>query len=126
MFRDLIGKPYEDLGRGPDSYDCWGVVIEVGKRLGIEIPDYQMIPKNFAEVVDKYKEVEKDYRLVPMGLQRAGDIVMYKRYGGGLHFGVMIDERTMLHSSQSLLGIHAVRLDHPILTRLVKGIYRVC
>ena len=26
---DLLGVPYKVHGRGPDSYDCYGLVIEV-------------------------------------------------------------------------------------------------
>jgi len=37
---DLIGKPFKDLGRGPDYFDCFGLVKEVFKRQGFEIPDY--------------------------------------------------------------------------------------
>ena len=37
---DLIGKPYKHNGRGPDFYDCWGLCLEVAKRLGRELPEY--------------------------------------------------------------------------------------
>jgi cell wall-associated NlpC family hydrolase len=36
---DLIGKPFRMLARGPDAFDCMGLVIEIFKRAGIEIPD---------------------------------------------------------------------------------------
>ena len=36
---DLIGLPYELGGRGPDSYDCWGLCVEVARRGGILLPD---------------------------------------------------------------------------------------
>ena len=36
---DLIGKPYEGGGRGPDSYDCYGLVVEVESRMGRRVPD---------------------------------------------------------------------------------------
>lgn len=38
--RDLIGKPFKPLGRGPDSFDCWGLAMEVARRLGVELPDF--------------------------------------------------------------------------------------
>lgn len=37
---DLIGKPYRLGGRGPFEYDCWGLVVEIYKRLGVSLPDY--------------------------------------------------------------------------------------
>ena len=36
---DLIGKPFQYGGRGPDEYDCLGLCIEIYKRLGISLPD---------------------------------------------------------------------------------------
>lgn len=37
---DLIGKPFEVGARGPKSYDCYGLVKEVSRRMGKDIPDY--------------------------------------------------------------------------------------
>jgi cell wall-associated NlpC family hydrolase len=42
---DLIGKPYSRGGRGPNAFDCWGLIMEVAKRAGIELPDIE-VPKN--------------------------------------------------------------------------------
>jgi cell wall-associated NlpC family hydrolase len=38
-FSDLIGKPFCYGGRGPDKFDCYGLVREMYQRKGIEIPD---------------------------------------------------------------------------------------
>lgn len=38
---DLIGIPFEYNGRGNDSYDCYGLLIELFKRKGIKIPDFK-------------------------------------------------------------------------------------
>jgi len=35
---DLIGKPFDPDGYGPDNYSCYGLAVEVFKRFGIEIP----------------------------------------------------------------------------------------
>lgn len=37
---DLLGKPYAINGRGPDVFDCWGLVAFVYRGLGIELPDF--------------------------------------------------------------------------------------
>ena len=38
-FLELIGKPYEPGARGPDSFDCWGLVTHVFKDAwGIDLP----------------------------------------------------------------------------------------
>jgi len=38
---DYIGKPYLVGARGPDSYDCWGLVCAIYKEgLGVDLPDW--------------------------------------------------------------------------------------
>ncbi len=38
---DLIGLPFERGARGPDAYDCWGLVLELRRQLGLPVPhDY--------------------------------------------------------------------------------------
>ena len=39
---DLIGKPFKLGGRGPDAFDCWGLVREVMQRMrpGLALPDW--------------------------------------------------------------------------------------
>jgi len=35
---DLPGRPYLYGARGPASFDCWGLVLEVRRRLGLVLP----------------------------------------------------------------------------------------
>jgi len=35
---DLIGRPYRCGARGPAAFDCWGLVLEMRRRLGLETP----------------------------------------------------------------------------------------
>ena len=37
--KKYIGKPYKENGRGPDNYDCWGIVKVVAELIEIELPD---------------------------------------------------------------------------------------
>lgn len=40
-YSDLLNKLFEYGGRGPDSYDCYGLMIELNKRLNRFMPpDY--------------------------------------------------------------------------------------
>lgn len=34
-----VGLPYAPLGRGPDAYDCWGLVAAVYAAAGCQLPD---------------------------------------------------------------------------------------
>ena len=123
MYRDLIGKPFQALGRGPEAYDCWGLVIEVARRIGIEVPDYGVDPDDPDSISDKFYEVEGNYKVVSSA--QRGDIVLYKRMDGGLHFGIMVNSLDMLHVSRAL-GVHGIRIDNPLMKQLIKRIYRKC
>ena len=35
---DLIGRPYAYGARGPEAFDCWGLVLELRRRLGLPLP----------------------------------------------------------------------------------------
>lgn len=39
-----LGKPWAALGRGPNSFDCWGFVLYVYRTAGIHIPDAVLTP----------------------------------------------------------------------------------
>ena len=39
-YADLIGKQFKYGGRGPDFYDCYGLLMEMFRRNGQDIPDY--------------------------------------------------------------------------------------
>jgi cell wall-associated NlpC family hydrolase len=119
MFDDLLGKPFSDFGRGPDTFDCWGLVIEVAGRLGIEVPDYGRIVPDTEQVWHAYVDHHADYvrsEIIP------GAIVLFRRMGSGLHFGIVIDPEHFLHADPSL-GVVKVRMDHPMYCRLIKGYF---
>jgi cell wall-associated NlpC family hydrolase len=46
MFTDLIGKPFEYCAKGPEAYDCWGLVIECLNRFGADTSKYDSSPEN--------------------------------------------------------------------------------
>jgi hypothetical protein len=37
--RKMIGKRYQVMGRGPESYDCWGVILGFFRHNGYKLPD---------------------------------------------------------------------------------------
>lgn len=56
LYSDLIGKPFVLGGRGPDTFDCYGLVAELSHRLGKTIPDYNRPEtiEGVANLYDKY------------------------------------------------------------------------
>mgnify|MGYP003791026463 CR=1 FL=1 len=123
----LIGKAYSDMGRGPDSYDCWGVCVEVGKILGIPIPDYgeyhcsesDRVFKNFLDKsVMEWDKIK--------GKPQPGDVLVFKQEtkNSCLHFGIVVEDGRHFLQCNRDLGVHRARLNNPYFKQAVLGIYR--
>lgn len=39
LINRLLGTPFRWNARGPDAYDCWGLVMEVRRAAGLVVPD---------------------------------------------------------------------------------------
>ena len=121
-FDDLIGKPFGEYGRGPDFYDCWGIVHVSGLRMGENTPDYKDISHmNLRGVLKAIREMTKlpEYQLVEKPERRA--IILFKIVDGRAHFGRLIDRRYFIHTNEEL-GVHISSIDG-IYGQLVKGFY---
>lgn len=60
MYSDLIGKKFEYDGRGPDTFDCYGLCVEIYKRLGKQLVEYQA-SNDFKENAARFDFGKKDF-----------------------------------------------------------------
>jgi cell wall-associated NlpC family hydrolase len=62
--RDLLGKPWVANARGPDTFDCWGLVWWVYQRqLKIELPKFLGI--NAEEVTRVARQMHRGVQTAP-------------------------------------------------------------
>jgi cell wall-associated NlpC family hydrolase len=106
-FNDLVGRPFVRGARGPDAFDCWGLVLEVRRRLGLALPpDFASAALTRAEVHALFSDAPW-----PAGWQRVapshGAVVMST---SGAHAGVLVG-RLVLHT-QARGGVMAWTLAH--------------
>ena len=118
LWSDLVGIPYEFRGRGPNSYDCYGLVLTISNRRGIIIPD----------VIYSTDEAER-FRLIAIaeGWQKTdckpGAIAVFRNHTGATaHCGVMIDDDCFIHSSEDHGQVVLSKLSYLFGKRLV-GFY---
>lgn len=102
---DLIGKTYKSGARGPEQYDCWGLVMEVASRNGQELPDYEVdaYDKNAVMVLTRIEKNLKKWRRWPDGQEpRPGLIVAFQlnKPGEITHAGFMVGNKTFIHCIQ--------------------------
>ena len=113
-YDDLIGMPYRPRAMGPDAFDCWGLCVEVLKRLDIldELDLAGEILRGYHPETDEPEEILGDiqytYEEEP---RRPGDILIMRGYGSegerATHAAVHIGRRTILQCTKSL-GVHLV------------------
>ncbi len=113
---DLIGKPFEIGARGPDKYDCYGLLVEVFKRAGSIVPDYESPSdgKIIAIMMSKEIELWEETHLEP------GAALLF-RIPGSTHVGVYLGNDKFIHSWQEC-GVLIERLTN-WQQRLI-GVYR--
>jgi cell wall-associated NlpC family hydrolase len=103
---DLIGRPFAYGGRGPDTFDCYGLLMELYRRRGVIIPDVRS-PTKIAEIA----------RLVDVGLkdwvsveQRPGVTVLFRIRGYGAHVGMTLRHDRFVHTWEGTGGVCIERL----------------
>lgn len=103
---DLVGKPYRVGGRGPDAFDCSGLVYHVYKKAGLILP-----------------VTAEEQGLAGVATSREatlpGDIVVFK-IDRGFHVGIMLNEREFIHASKSR-GVAISDLLVPYWSRNLRG-----
>ena len=106
---DLLGKPYKVHGRGPDSYDCYGLVIEVEKRLGRELPDLYEIFEKKSEVRDTLLATQA-VGLIKTDSPSFGDIIVFKKKGHIDHIAVYLKNDDFIHCDCN--GVEVLNLNY--------------
>ena len=106
---DLLGKPYKIHGRGQDGYDCYGLVIEIEKRLGRFLPDLY-------DTVNKMSDVRNVTLATAMaGLTRTdkpdfGDIIVFRKKGKIDHIAVYLKNGDFIHCDFN--GVEILNLNY--------------
>lgn len=100
QIRDLIGKPYKVHGRGPEAYDCYGLVIEVSRRFGRLLPDlfYEKTGVEInAKLIGSGKSAITAYK-IPEPVEGAVVVLIIK--GKPHHVGVCIGDGNFIHATE--------------------------
>ncbi len=105
---DLIGAPFKFNGRGAGFYDCYGLVMELCRRTGVEIPDLRS-PTEQQKIADLLTETEQRWVPCEMGpgavlTIRVGRLVQ--------HVAFVLTPRTFIHVwPDAHLGVAVERIE---------------
>ena len=122
LYADLVGAPFVAGGRGPEAYDCLGLVIELVHRQGCDVPEYA----STADELARQHRAEEGV-LGPcykIDSPAAGCVVlMYDLAGEGAHLGVMVDRFRMIHAASYAGRVIVEVLGRSLFRNRVLGYY---
>lgn len=93
----LVGRPFAWGGRGPDSYDCWGVVRVVAEAMGRVLPDYEEA-NNVESVVRHIERETKTEKWRKVDIPEPGDVVLLSTVPNLFHHAGILTEWGVLHA----------------------------
>lgn len=126
---DLIGKPYREYGELDDNkYDCWDLVREVYKRVGITLPEYIISEYNLENINGKIESARPMWERLdtskPLPVPCA--ILIHPSFDMcthvGVYLGIINGSPKFIHSNVKR-GVCIESLDSMIWKRLIEGFY---
>ena len=97
-----LGKPWVALGRGPNSFDCWGFVRYIFNTAGVYIPDVVLTPVSDIRTV----ATENGIDAVQVAPRTPYSLVMLGRRGAFGHVGIYHPSGIVYHclEKQGVVG----------------------
>lgn len=84
-----VGKPWQDRKTGPDSFDCWGLVLAYFEQVhGYNVPYVPGYSDGSVDVVAAFEKLDRDGDLVPSD---QGVVFMAFRGNRAQHIGVLAE-----------------------------------
>ena len=121
-YSDLLGKRFEYYGRGPDVFDCWGLVREYCKRAGVLLPDHSSTDDPAEQAVGIKKDADTYY--IKVDEPEIYDIVLFQVIPRFVtHCGVYVGSGRFLQvTAKSNVAVE--ELESPIWKDKIRGFYR--
>jgi cell wall-associated NlpC family hydrolase len=106
-YADLIGIPFVLGARGPEAYDCYGLLIELYKRLGKAIPDLRSPQSGPLITALATSEVARTWVAVERSTVNSMTLI---RTPFSLHVGMALPHGKLIHSWENSGGVVVERL----------------
>jgi cell wall-associated NlpC family hydrolase len=121
---DLLGKEFEWGGRGPEKFDCYGLCIELSRRLNINIPD--SIWSEEPEEIDNIIENARHTGCIKVEKPNVGDLIGFMLRPPFIsHIGFIVNTNPVefLHITKGT-RVSRERLDSLVWNKKFAGYYR--
>lgn len=129
-YSDLIGKPFEQDGRGPQSYDCYGLTKEIFNRYGKQIDEYWCCVENKEKINAIYRGAVSGSKWCEVDYKHGEEIPVPALIGlrfntpPGVvnHTAVYIGDGKFIHTRERI-GVCVDSINSPAWRRQIVGIY---
>lgn len=125
-YTDLIGVPFQNRGRDYEhGLDCYGLVKEVYKRHGIEIPEYDADYNDMERINELIEGNTQGYPWRELAEPKAPCLIAI-RFGSPVgvvnHTAVYIGGGKFIHTRERV-GVCIDRISNPAWRRVIVGFY---
>lgn len=103
---ELIGVPFAYGGRGPDTFDCYGLLMHLHALRGVKLPDYRS-PRDQATIAAL---MANQLTLWEQCEPEAGACVALRIVRGVSHCGMVLEDDRFIHTWEKSGGVCIERL----------------
>lgn len=127
MYRlqDLIGTKFIDGGRSKQTgFDCWGVVLEVFRRFGYNLPDYKISCEAIPEINGTIQQNKPFWKKIEPGKLITPALLVIRFNSSNLcnHTGVYVGDSRFIHTRQRT-GVVIEDIESPAWRHVIEGFY---
>ena len=115
LWIDLLGKPFADGGRGPDAYDCVGLLLEVQRRMGRSLPAWGSHARNLPGALARWELTDDP---------QPGDGILIRSSDPAWHIGIVCGDNHMLHANPDAGQVVRERYNSFPWQNRIEGFYR--
>jgi cell wall-associated NlpC family hydrolase len=119
-YLDLIGAPFAYGGRGPDAFDCYGLVRELYRRhFGVTLPDYTTPENGNGAKISALMACQMNLwqEVTPQP-----GAVLLMRIAGNSHCAFQLDPLYLIHAWDGSKSVVVERID--TWRHRIQGYYR--
>ena len=126
---EYIGLEFESRGRGPDKFDCWGLVVYIyQKQFNIKLPSYVNSYTDAGNARDVSNllivaEERLNWINILKGQERTSDLILLRMKREPMHIGLIVAKNTFIHI-HAKIGSVLQRYDQIMWEKRVIGFYR--
>jgi cell wall-associated NlpC family hydrolase len=115
LWLDLLGKPFRKGARGPDAYDCVGLLLEVERRMGYPIPAWGSHARELVPAMACWE---------PVTDPQPGDGILIHSVDPEWHVAVVCGDNYMIHAHPDCGQVVRERYNSFPWQARIEGFYR--